>query len=362
MSVFGIPHDVLKDLGLVGAIATVISAIVTGLISIFFKMLADKNIEKLKAELSYEGNKNIEKLKADLAYEGKIKTARIDYEYEAQKRLYKEVEPILFAAHLAATSLSDRLEALAPRICDGYICCEPTKNWLTTDLYFQQSTAYWIFLPMTYYRHLSGRISQFDMTLVPEIGKKFMTLGLFRSIPVADFELARSPIAAIPYDPYGEATKAQREADPAQYKFQGIVRGDVERFVSLMMTAEGTPLEWFQFEQKLREADSDLTQAYEPVRDVLVDFHPSTHPVMWRTIIAYALLSDFFIQAREFTSEEYDSLIPQDSWRRFDYRMRSETSDEVIPRQHFEVARIYLRSKLTDRFKTFSLATPTSQR
>lgn len=339
MTVFGIPVSLLKDLGLAGAIATVVSAVITGLISIYFKKRADREIEKLKA---------------DLGYENKVKSARVDYEYEARKRLYKEVEPVLFAAQLAARSLCGRLASFTPRIREGRITCDRTRNWLTVDPYFQQSTAYWIFVPMTYYRHLTRRISQFDLSLDRAVGRKFMTLGIFQSIPAADFDLAGMQGSAIPYEPYAEVSARRRNSDPARYRFQGIVRGDVERFVSTMMIENDqmAPLEWFKFEREMAARHSDLKTAYEPIRDILINFHPSTHPVVWRAIIAYVLLSKFFTDARDYTVEEYDTLAPPSRWSDFDYRMAEEAFDEAIPRAHYEAARTYMRNKLIERFNT----------
>lgn len=339
MTIFGIPTALLKDLGLAGAVATVVSALVTAILATYLKKRADREIEKLKSELGHEN---------------KVKSARVDYEYEARKRLYKEVEPILFAAQLVAKSLSGRLASFAERIRDGHITLDQSRNWLTIDSYFQQSTAYWIFLPMTYYRHLTRRISQFDLSLDPAIGKKFMILGVFQSIPVADFELAGMPAAKIVYEPYGEAATAGRDSDPARYCFQGIIRGDVERFTSMMMVENDhmTPLEWFQFEREVAQEGSDLNKAYKPVRNILLNFHPVTHPVVWRAMIAYVLLSDFFNDARDYTLDEFDALAPASAWTQFDYRRPSDAIAEAIPRGHFEAARTYMRKKLAERFKT----------
>lgn len=338
---FGISVTTIKDLGLIGAVATVVSAVITGLISIYFKSRADRQIEMLKAELGYDS---------------KIKSARIDYEYEARKRLYKEVEPILFAAQLAAKSLGGRLASFTHRIRDGYITLDKRTNWLTIDQYFQQSTAYWIFLPMTYYRHISRNISQFDISLDPVIGKKFMVLGIFQSIPVADFILAQMECATIPYDPYNkDANNKVRNADPAQYRFQGIVRGDVERIVSMMMTDDErlAPLEWFMFERQLGTANSDLHEAYKPVKDILANFHPMTHPVVWRAMIAYVLLCDFFTKAQEFSLDEFDALAPQSDWMRFDYRATDREINEAVPRGHYEAARTYVRDRLEEKLRMF---------
>jgi hypothetical protein len=336
----------LKDLGAAGAVATVISAIITGLGSLYFKSRSDKAIEQLKAELTYEN---------------KVKAARVDYEYDARKRLYKEVEPTVFAAHLAAASLRARVLGFVDRIRAGDICPDKARNWLAIDPYFLQSTAYRIFLPMAYYYNLSREISQYDFTLEPLIGRKFMALAVFNEIPTGDFDLAAMFEPTVPYAPYADLDEKEKKLDVARYTFQGIVRGDVQRFTSMMtLTEDGkrTPMEWFQFEEQLARARSPLSRAFTPVRHTLFHFHPVTHPIVWRALIAYVLLAEFFVEAREFTIDEFDTRAELFGWRKFDFRSRGGTADEADVQMHFEAARLYVRDRLVNRFRTLSSASP----
>jgi hypothetical protein len=352
--------SILKDLGVVGAIATVTSAIITGLVSLYFKSRSDKVLETLKADLASENNKAIEKLKADLTYENKLKSARVDYEYDARKRLYKEVEPIIFAAHLAAASVRGRLLPMVERLRAGDISLDSKKNWLATDPYYLRSTAYRIFLPLVFEYILSSRISQYDFALEPLIGRKYMALAVFHEIPTGDFNLAQIVEPRVPYDPYAKVSETERKADVAKYKFQGIVRGDVQRFTALMTSTgeKPLPLEWYKFEQDLENEQSSLAKAFVPVHNTLFNLHPVTHPVAWRAIIAYALLAEFFIEAREFTIEEYDKLMEALGWKKFDFREKPDDVEDIVVQRHFEAARLYVQGRLRARFKTLHTAAP----
>jgi hypothetical protein len=353
--VLGIPVSILKDLGIVGAIATVTSAIITGLVALYFKSRSDKALEKLRADLTSRNNDAIERLKAELTYENKVKSARVDYEYDARKRLYEEVEPVVFAAHLAAASLRARLITFAERIRSEDISLDKTRNWLATDPYFLQSTAYRIFLPMVYHHNISKRISHYDFTLEPLIGRKFIALAVFDEIPTGDFDLAAMVEPKLPYAPYADVSDTERRRHFAKHTFQGVVRGDVQRFTALMTLVEDgkrLPTEWYQFEQQLADADSPLSKAFTPIRDILFNFHPESHPIVWRALIAYVLLAEFFVEARDFTIEEYDKLVEALTWKRFDYRHDGSSLDEASVASHFEAARLFVRMKLTSRFRT----------
>ena len=56
-------------------------------------------------------NRTLERLKSELADEAASKSARRDYEYEARKRLYQEIEPLLFQLHEAAEEAFYRVRA-----------------------------------------------------------------------------------------------------------------------------------------------------------------------------------------------------------------------------------------------------------
>jgi hypothetical protein len=326
--------DLIKTLGLPAAIATVLSALVTGIVSLLLKKRMDAEVERLKA---------------DLAHANKVLGARVDYEYEALKRLYSTVEPVLFAAHIAATSVSSRLLGMVDRIREGYLDPKKSKSWMK-DKYYQRSTAYRLFLPMAHYRSLSRRISQLDLTLSPLLGRKFMVLAIFEDILVAHFDLARIEGHACPYDPYAEVSDKERQAHPEKYAFQGLVRGEVEWLISTMMSADGAaqaPLEWFKFDRALQDKESELSQAYAPVGELFLDFYPATRPIIWRALIAFCLLAEFYVRGRKFTLTEFDDIVRAIGWERFDVRAQSARKEgKNAQRDHFAAAATYLRQRI----------------
>ncbi|MFB9267028.1 hypothetical protein ACFFWD_28365 [Bradyrhizobium erythrophlei] len=346
-------NDLKVLAAIAGAIATVVAALTTGILSVFIKRRADQSIETLRGEQS----RLLEELKSKYSHENRLKEARLDYEYEARKRLYDEVEPILFIAHFAARSTRGRLNAFADRLREGYISRDKRKTWMA-DHYYQRSTVYRMFLPIVLHRLLLRKLSQLDVTLEPVIGRKFMTLSIYPDILVDHFDLANVPNFTLPYDPYAEPTKAQLEHKPGEFKFQGLVRGEVERLVSAMIVSGPNgpaPIEWFQFEIDLEEEKTDLNNAYDPMKKILTGFHPHTHPVVWRALIAFFLLSEFYINARNFTIEEYDACTSKKDFAKFTDRLGEEMSSELMT-QHFNAAQFYVRERIISAYSIYLAA------
>lgn len=343
----------LKDVATVaGAVATIVSASITGILAVFLKKRADMQTEKLRAELSDRST---------------LTTARVDYEYEARKRLYKEVEPMLFLAHRAVSSLSGRLTGMVDRIRDGRIGTDRKSTWMH-DAYYQRSTAYRLLLPMVYSKILSQKLSELDFTLDPVIGRKCTALALFQDIFVDQFDLAGVKGSEIPYDPYADGRDEERDESVGRFRsFQGLVRGEVECLLSVMVPAADQarqcPIEWYVFEKELENNQTAMSKAYVPLRDLLIDFHPSTHPVVWRALLAFLFLSEFYVGARLIDTSEYDQVISKYSWQQFDFRLPGQSwiDDDAMVRSHFDAARDYVRNRIISEFKVFASAVTQSE-
>ena len=214
---------------------------------------------------------------------------------------------------------------------------------------------------MVHCRLLSKKLSQLDLTVEPVIGRKLVALGIFDNILVDHFDLARGEGVTYPYDPYAEVAEETKAQAPDRYAYQGLVRGEVEQLLSAMSKTKetaGSPLEWYEFENGLKEANSDLFNAYKPVQALLINFHPSTHPIVWRALIAFFLLSKFYTHASRYTVDEYDNICQSIRWQRLDYREHVDQSaeDHGNPLKHYEAAQRYLRAELTSEYETLKLA------
>ena len=70
------------------------------------------------------------------------KKARLDYEYEARKRLYHECEPLVFELLEFAENAGDRIRGLARTARQGDL-----PNWLSANEYYVASTMYYLLAP-----------------------------------------------------------------------------------------------------------------------------------------------------------------------------------------------------------------------
>lgn len=322
--------------GLSGGVAAIVAAIIAAVASIYVKRRYGPELAKLQSQLGQEDN---------------VRAARVDYEYEARKRLYVEVGPVLFAAQLAAVRITGRITAMVDRLREGRFSSVRAPGWMA-DPYYQQSTAFRLFLPMVHCRMLSRRLAHLDLSLEPLIGRKFMTLAVFEDVFPRHFQLARVPGAEIPYDPFATWDIGASAPNHAEFGNQGLVRGDVERMISVM-TLEGTPMEWHQFELALETPESELSRAYAEVREVFSGFEPNSHPVLWRSLIAFYFLAEFFSTAKEFTLPEYDAISSRIATSSLDGTPSSARTPESVEvqRQHTLAARDFIRARLAAKYR-----------
>src|ERR1039458_6900256 len=141
----------------VGLIAGAVSLIVA-LLGQIFNPIAQRKLENQKSELQgqIEGQKAalqaiIENQKAESADRNSAKAARRDYEYEALKRLYTQVEPFFLQLYEAVDSCYSRISALA-RTSRQHHLGTGHDSWIDQPGYFLRSTAYRLIVPAVHFR------------------------------------------------------------------------------------------------------------------------------------------------------------------------------------------------------------------
>ncbi len=99
---------------------------------------------------------DVEKLRVQLQAGASDRDARRDYEYEARKRLYADVEPLLFQLVEAAEVALRRVSALAINAREGAL--SETSTWLTVmNEYYATYTMYQLMLPATIMRLIRAK-------------------------------------------------------------------------------------------------------------------------------------------------------------------------------------------------------------
>jgi hypothetical protein len=303
--------------------------------------------------------RDLESLKANLAEKQAEKNARRDYLYEARKRLYQEYEPLLFQlVELSETALR-RIYGLARTAKQGNLGPDQS-GWLSPDNtssgYYAPNTIYRLLAPLVIIKLIQRRLTLVDLTVDLHINYQYLLAKwLYRSF-AHDFRLA-SMEPRLEYDPNSEEWHERRETHPKKYWRQGIVAGRLDNAVEALIIGEPNGIlrcmSFGEFESIYN--DPDTSGKFDTFRDIFMNFHPKTRPVLWRILITQAHIYQALLRTREMKISAPDDRfapsllksISEEDRLIFDWRQRSEeATDEEVLSQPFEAALAYLRKYL----------------
>lgn len=266
---------------------TIISAVVSALIALlvaFVNPFASARLEKLKAELTAD----VEHIKADLAKEAAIDDARRSYEFEAKKRLYCEVEPLIFQLFEAAEGSYYRVGSLVRTHRQGHLGPEE-GSWLARDGYYLRSTIYRLFLPIAIFRLLQRSATFVDIELDENIRTRYFLLKLSYYALTDDFVFAALE-PNLTYSPNIPDWKEKVQQKPGVYCRQGLVIGHLDRLIDALIVDERDaqrPMNYGEFEALYRENEGfqkDLAEA----ANLFHGFDFEGRPVLARALLAHA--------------------------------------------------------------------------
>ena len=297
----------------VGLIAGAVSLIVA-LLGQIFNPIAQRKLENQKSELQgqIEGQKaalqaiienqkaelqkQIEDAKAESADRNSAKAARRDYEYEALKRLYTQVEPFFLQLYEAVDSCYSRISALA-RTSRQHHLGTGHDSWIDQPGYFLRSTAYRLIVPAVHFRIIQRRITFVDFKLDQTLRLRYLLLrSLFRSYGDAFDFAGLSP--KLDYGPVWEG-REHLLMNPVSYP-QGLVAGDLDNTVEHLIHTQNDstqPLTFGAFETEVRAignpqlADPDTGRKVEDLEELIslyCAFSPETRPILARMLLAQA--------------------------------------------------------------------------
>ena len=277
--------------------------------------------------------------------------ARLDYEYEARKRLYQECQPIVFQHIAACAALWGRLSSMAARASEGHLDPGP-KSWMH-DNYYARSTVYRIFRVLALGQLLRSKLTLFDATLDANIFDKFIVSNILDDLISSHFDVAKSA-PQIEYAPYAADRLAKRVirksagVKPANI-YQGLLRGEMQSLVELMIDDESRNrvMNWNDFDEALKDKKSRVSLHYRPLRELFWDFHPDNRPVLWRILVGYSLLS------RALMANPDSPLTPDlmtrardDVLRTFDHRPPEKRKYQSLLESHIDAVSAFIEARL----------------
>lgn len=248
--------------------------------------------------------------------------ARRAYEYEALKRLYTEVEPLLFQVESAAAGARDRALNLARAARSGALAGE--KSWLGEESYYLVSTLHALMRPAIYFRLLERRITSIDLSLDPSKAIVFALLREYERALGADFDLAQQAPALV-YDPNAES---ELPIEGAGRFRQGLVAGRRETAIEALIAREAgeqpRAKSFGELERGLAN-DPALQPDLLPIIAILKNFSPAERPVFWRIVILQAVLARLILAVLEAEGpvphlrRTLDALVNDSRWRAAHY-------------------------------------------
>lgn len=219
--------------------------------------------------------------------------ARRAYEYDALKRLYTEVEPLMFQVEGAAAGARDRAINLARAARQGAL--EGERSWLAEEGYYLISSAHALLRPAGCYRLLERRITSIDLSLDPTKAIVFALLREYERALGADFDLGQTNPQLV-YDPNADS---ELPIDSGGRFRQGMVAGRREVCIDALIVREPGEQPRVCSFGELERGLTDTPQikaALAPYVAILKGFSPTTRPVAWRIILVQAVLARLIVE------------------------------------------------------------------
>jgi hypothetical protein len=288
--------------------AAVVSAAVSAVVTLAVAALspfAQRGIERLKGRIGAD----TERLKAQIAEEASVRAARQSYEFDARKRLYAELEPLLFQLFEASENSYYRVVSLV-RTHRYHHLGMSENSWLTNFGYYYLSTIFRLFLPIAIYRLIQRSATFVDLKLDSSIRTRYLLMKLSYLTFTDDFVLA-SQAPPLAYSPEAEGWKELRIENPAVHWRQGAYLGLVDRIADGMIVTDSgkhRAITYGEFENKALK-DKEFQAALGPMKDIFLGFDFPTRPVLSRILFAHACLMRLVLHTYARPSVEIEGLV-----------------------------------------------------
>ncbi|HVT11028.1 MAG TPA: hypothetical protein VHE55_02070 [Fimbriimonadaceae bacterium] len=279
----------MEPLGQITLDTTVLVALIgvaSSTVCVFLTAWLSRRIERYRIEANQAGTEKLEELKAKLSETETRRKARLDYEYEALKRLYTNVEPLVFQLIQESGGAMHRVLSLARSANDGSLSGK--ESWLSSDGYYLRSTIYRLMAPLAIYRLIQRKLTLVDLSLEPWIHIVYALCESAYYSFTDDFKLAEGcPTiegSRLEYAPNEPDWQARRRADPKVHWRQGFPIGVLDQIIDAMAVREEDGyriVNFGEFDERIAP-----TKSFALAADVFIGFHPGDRPVLWRILLA----------------------------------------------------------------------------
>jgi hypothetical protein len=350
-------------ISIIVALTAAITSLIVAVVNHFSTKKNTHDLETFKTKLTADLTKELDSFRADIAEKQAEKNARRDYLYEARKRLYQEYEPLLFQLVEFSDNALKRIFGLARTARESDLGPQ-RSGWLSPEnpnfKYFEANTIYRFLAPLVIIKLIQRRLTLIDLTIDPPINNQYSLAKLLYHTYARDFALARME-PKLEYTPNTEEAQEQRKAHPEKYWRQGIVLGRLDNAVEALIIREPNGISrcmsFGEFEEIYYNANT--TAKFDAFREIFVNFHPKTRPVLWRILITQTHIYQALLLTREvkITASVEDHApkllkpISKEDRLKLDWRqMPDEATDKEVLWQPFETAHEYLRGRMLNNY------------
>ncbi len=273
MNVIALTTPVLTSV--IAAVASIIGALITAVLGTRFKRRSDERMAEVTAALTEAQHE---------------RDAQRDYRYEARKRLYTDLQPLLFQLTELCESAYNHTRGLARTARQGHLGAD-AKSWLVSDDYYLRSTVYRLMVPVAAQQLMRRRLTSLDLSLDHDISTQYRFARALSGTWNRGFNLAGAA-PPLEYRPHDDAAKERSRQQPQVFMLQHLYAGQIDQIVGTLVVRDEDGLRYRgygEFEAACID-DEKVQDSIQPALDLFTGFHPRTHPVMWRMLVVQAHL------------------------------------------------------------------------
>jgi hypothetical protein len=322
----------------------VITALIAGFASLAVALIGIFVGERYKRR----SNEEIETLKASLAEAQAERNAQRDYRYDAIKSLYRDLQPLMFQLSELCESAYMHTRGLARAARNGNLGGGEGSWW--RDEYFLLSTVHRFLVPVAVLRLVQRRLTSVDLSVDEKLRAQYCFARALGGTWNSGFDFASATTPGLEYKPHDADAAVRAVAEPAVYGLQHLYAGEIDQIVSCLVVSEQGGAARYRGYGEFHDAyrtDASVHDRFAPAVRLFAEFHPRTHPVLWRMLVTQAHLHQAI--SRTFVAGEGVIVSPtevfDDAGRKlFDWREpgAAETEEQAVDAP-FDAARAYLQ-------------------
>jgi hypothetical protein len=292
-------------------------------------------------------NERMAELTAALTEAQKERDAQRDYRYEAEKRLYTDLQPLLFQLSELCVSAYRHTRGLARTARQGHLGFGD-ESWIDGDTYYLRSTIYRLIVPLAAVQLIRRRLTFVDLSIASDIRTEYHFARALSGTWNSGFDIAAAA-PVLEYRPHDRVTEELMRSRPATFALQHLYAGQIDQIVGTLLIKDDQGLRYRgygEFEAAYVSED-DVRGKCAPAVELFTGFHPRTKPVLWRMLVVQAHLHQAIARTFEEPEGVVDPIgILRPDEREFDWREPGAAESEFDVTAPFSAANEYLGAVL----------------